>query len=485
MRMLFPVGMFRTSWYNPETKTVMISKSKQPSIWKVVFDFCNVNSDCYSIIACGNIGDDYGVIRTFELANVNGILLSIGVGGPTSRSLSSIHDFAGVLSSMFNFANTSVIDAVLVPDPSLVCGFRNLTCDGTIEHRPIIAVRTCNGWTESCGEVYLSNPSNFRDGKELSFGFSESDLILASAPHFSNALTNTGKIFLTSAEITKIRSKIVEIPHGISDCFFGFETKRGKNVGLFGRLSALDKGVTWILDAYQSLYRSLRIEKVFVTTPIRWDLASKLLKDRNDIQVKVCGSDYATYASQCRCSILDYSSIACPMTMMELMAMGVVPIVPANRVWAKVWFSKYMPDFPFMFKNESEAVAMCSLLCSNDALFEEWSVKCSMWANGFKKVETKRKLYITIRNAVLAHRLISDPLLEKDFFGKVLNFITGLEDGFSLDTVVSYMEENKIPMMLRGGIRLCSPNYIHRFLLDSGFCDRQDSIVPSYERVKK
>ena len=85
-----------------------------------------------------------------------------------------------------------------------------------------------------------------------------------------------------------------------------------------------------------------------------------------------------------------------------MMAYGVIPLVPKDKVWSQEFFKKEFPDYPFMFSNDVEAYAMVKLLMEDDSFYKKWARKLSKKViNEYEIVGLKRKMYDSLERAFL------------------------------------------------------------------------------------
>ena len=477
MRVLFPVGAIKKGCY--QKGMLDISKTGMPSIWKVVLQFAEFNSDrAYFYIGAVCYSNTPGKVEYLPLQGVNGCLVLIHTDERLWLNQGILYMLEKLV-HLFSYNSTKPVDCVVLPWGGFSLYFKYyMGFKYNIEHRPALFVRTYNGVTEKPSLRFVVEEPNDYNSLMLSYA----DGIFTNAHHLKPAYLEMMKADLSFSRIRDVMEKIQCIPHGVPVPEEALDFNRGKVVGYFGRLDDVTKNIQVVFKVFDRLYRSGVAEDVVLTSPVIADKHKKTLEILPYAKLKIMKMEYLEEVKKARATVAHYTSIACPVAMMEQMAYGVVPIVPKNRMWARYFFDAELPDYPFMFSNNSEIYPLLKVLLEDDDLYKKWAEKVSSVGRRFELRQKKRELYDAME--AMTADIDQTPYMKftrEDFearyrfFPTIEKIVTDLGPEFYGTDFLDEVSKRKVPIVVAGGRQIISTVGLYKMVKSFGYEDSLDS----------
>lgn len=481
MRIGYFVGTWRDKCYSDGVIDTRLTPT--PSIWATVLNFCKYNSDraFFYIIAVRT-----GTPKPPEflpLKDINGVLVILTARVTSYATVWA--DGASELAGVFSYRRTTMpIDVIIATDNK---GNYSIKSSLGCKNRPLIVNRTCDGLYERGGRLY-HNPDkeNYIDN----IMFPLADLILTTGIHMKDGILQIMKEDLSFSLIKNTAQKMKYVPHGVPIYEGELNFNRGRVIGYFGRFTEPDKKTFTCFDIYDKAYRMGYVDRVIVTSSKKTDGDSPKLKEYSYIEFSAEKQDYVLKAQQARTSITYYTAISCPLGMLELMAYGVIPIAPKDKFWARKFFEKEFPDYPFLFENHNEILGMIKLIMDNDDLYQYWAKKMSKYVReNYYIKNTKRKMYDLIVEAREEQVAKEEKILTLDEYRKKYKFFPRIEkiadelgNEIKFDEFLKKVRNEGIPLVSQYGTHYADHKDLFRMLQALGYKDTLNTAIPVLRR---
>lgn len=485
MRILYLSGLIRDQAY--KDGEIDTRETGMPSIWNIILKFAEHNSDrAYFYIAALKRSKTPGKVEYLPLNRIRGTLMVFHVSTVNRIDLHSHLFMAPEIVNHFSYNGTvKPVDAVMLPSPNMAKVLHYWLGNRQHQkHRPLLGVRTCDLFLETG----LGTEYNYYHNADYTFfspEFQYVDRIFTNGHHMKPVIMSELRKTISPAALRKVEEKFEYISHGIPIFDQPLDFNRGRVVGYFGRFDNETKKVDWCFDVFDKAYKAGYVDEVIATSSLKSDANSSALKGRDYVQFSAERQDYVLIAQRARATITNYTGISCPLAMLEQMGYGIVPLVPADKMWVKHFFREEFPDYPFQFTSQEEALAMIKALMDNDDLYKTWAKRLSERVREGYEIRTlKRRMFDSLMSAYdettqpIYMRMDLDELLGKYQFLHTVKEMAEERDKIDLEEFFRELTRVGAGGKGAGGVELMSTVGIFRFLKLLGFKDTLDSPVP-------
>lgn len=480
MRVVYPIGTVMESFVRGE---VRIEETRLRSILKVAELFAEHTDTYVYFVVWVNMfsGQERVEIRPHpRLANVAYVLSYRRMyrRGALPSDHVNVTDMR-VLTTLFHTTHGRwPVDCMLVPDLYYVGGATMATEYTGRHYRLPVFARLTLGPNET--DKSLNKRTFYTPEDVMCMDYAARALM--TAPHQYKLLSGRMKDMLSFSYQRELQERFEYWPHGVSvPAAVPSVQGRPRVVGHFGRLNEGNRKFRQVVDVYGKLYGLGLIERAVFTMPSTPVDTPEV--EQAFIDVRIRGYEYVEEAAGIRAAMYNAVGMAFPITLVEMAARGVVPLVRSDKLWSTMLFPK---DYPWRYGSSEEALALLKVLMTDDAEYEKWAQWCIDWVrSNFDVRETKRALAERMRDVVAGERTKNpmgpcdtEPL---DVLRKKCGFVEGIEqvaaslgDEFTWDEFAEKVYAKGVPVLYQGR-PLVSLHGMKRVLGLLGYEDTMDS----------
>jgi glycosyltransferase involved in cell wall biosynthesis len=371
MNILFLVGDVKDSYFDGNIDTTVTG---QPAIWYTCLTEAKQNSPKHLFYIGAVKKSKERKIVILPLYGINGCLVVFHCPFIERKDMTIFGYCLDMIVEFFSYRKSNhPIDAVVVNYPPLVPMLRLYMDNADIpNHRPVIVTRLVDGIQE-----VKDSPHTVEIPDQLFVsGYLSADAIIHIYPHTYALARKICQKYLSFSEIREMDEKTYIRPHGVPKNDHELYFKRKKIAGWFGRITS-ENNTSTALDILDSAYKIGILDAVVMTSSKKSDSGNSLLDKYPYVKFSTNNISYLDIAENCRCSIFMPIRTAMPLTAIECLSRGCIPIIPAKYKYAEDFPSPFGDLYPFKFANKEEALYIIKEIMTNDEYYEEWAERLS------------------------------------------------------------------------------------------------------------